>query len=89
MKNVVINDQSYQVEDGVAIIEVARNNGIEIPTLCYLKECSNIGKCGICAVEVEGKNNLSLACLTKVEDGMVIRTNTEKVQERQETDCIT
>lgn len=85
MKNVVINDQSYQVEDGVTIIEAARNNGIEIPTLCYLKECSNIGKCGICAVEVEGKNNLSLACLTKVEDGMVIRTNTEKVQERVKT----
>ncbi|MBE6051934.1 MAG: 2Fe-2S iron-sulfur cluster binding domain-containing protein [Clostridium sp.] len=85
MKNVVINAQSYQVEDGATIIEAARNNGIEIPTLCYLKECSNVGKCGICAVEVEGKKNLLLACLTKVEDGMVIRTDTEKVQERVKT----
>lgn len=85
MKNVVINGESYQVEDGISILEAARNNGIDITTLCYLKECGNVGKCGVCAVEVEGKNNLSLACLTKVEDGMVIRTDTEKVKERVKT----
>lgn len=85
MKNVVINGESYQVEDGITILEAARKNGIDITTLCYLKECSNVGKCGVCAVEVEGKNNLSLACLTKVEDGMVIRTDTEKVKERVKT----
>lgn len=85
MKNVVINGESYQVEDGITVLEAARKNGIDITTLCYLKECSNVGKCGVCAVEVEGKNNLSLACLTKVEDGMVIRTDTEKVKERVKT----
>ncbi len=85
MKNVVINGESYQVEDGITILEAARKNGIDITTLCYLKECSNVGKCGVCAVEIEGKNNLSLACLTKVEDGMVIRTDTEKVKERVKT----
>lgn len=85
MKNVVINGESYQVEDGITVLEAARKNGIDITTLCYLKECSNVGKCGVCAVEVEGKNNLSLACLTKVEDGMVIRTYTEKVKERVKT----
>ena len=79
MKNVVINGESYQVEDGITILEAARKNGIDITTLCYLKECSNVGKCGVCAVEVEGKNNLSLACLTKVEDGMVIRNDTDNV----------
>ena len=82
MKNVNINGESYQVEDGSTILEAARENNIDIPTLCYLKECSNVGKCGVCAVEVEGKSNLSLACLTKVEDGMVVRTDTEKVKER-------
>lgn len=82
MKNVVINGESYQVQDGATVIEAARANGVEILTLCYLKECGNIGKCGVCAVEIEGKNNLSLACLTKVEEGMVIRTHSEKVQER-------
>lgn len=85
MKNVVINGESYQVEDGITILEAARKNGIDITTLCYLKECSNVGKCGVCAVEVEGKNNLSLACLTKVEDGMVIRNDTDNVKERIKT----
>ena len=83
MIKITINDQEYQVEEGTSILEAARQNGIDdILTLCYLKECKNIGKCGVCAVEVEGKNNLVLACLTKVEEGMVVRTNTEKVQER-------
>ena len=82
MKNVIINGESYQVEDGTTVIEAARGNGVEILTLCYLKDCSNVGKCGVCAVEIEGKNNLSLACLTKVEEGMIIKTDTEKVQER-------
>lgn len=82
MKNIVINGDGYQVEDGVTVLEAARQNGIDIQTLCYLKECSNVGKCGVCAVEIEGKNNLSLACLTKVEEGMEIKTDTEKVQER-------
>ena len=85
MKNVVINGESYQVEDGITILEAARKNGIDITTLCYLKECSNVGKCGVCAVEVEGKNNLSLACLTKVEENMVIRTDTDNVKERIKT----
>lgn len=82
MKNVVINGESYQVQDGTTVIEAARGNGVEILTLCYLKECGNVGKCGVCAVEIEGKNNLSLACLTKVEEGMIIKTDSEKVQER-------
>ena len=82
MKNVIINGESYQVQDGTTVIEAARENGVEILTLCYLKECGNVGKCGVCAVEIEGKNNLSLACLTKVEEGMIIKTDSEKVQER-------
>lgn len=83
MKRLIINDKEIQVAEGTTIIDAARQNGInDIATLCYLKECSNIGKCGVCAVEIEGKPNLALACITKVEDGMVVRTNTEKVQER-------
>lgn len=83
MKKLVINDKEIQVAEGTNILDAARANGIDdIATLCYLKECGNVGKCGVCAVEIEGKPNLALACLTKVEDGMVIRTNTEKVQER-------
>lgn len=83
MKKLIINDKEIQVAEGTNILDAARENGIDdISTLCYLKECGNVGKCGVCAVEIEGKPNLALACLTKVEDGMVVRTNTEKVQER-------
>ena len=83
MKKLVINDKEIQVAEGTNILDAARENGIDdIATLCYLKECGNVGKCGVCAVEIEGKPNLALACLTKVEGGMVVRTNTEKVQER-------
>lgn len=85
MINITINENEYQVEEGSTILEAIRSNGMDITTLCYLKECLNVGKCGVCAVEVEGKNNLVLACLTKVEEGMVIKTDTEKVQERVKT----
>ena len=82
MINIIINEQALQVEDGITVLDAARKNGVDIPTLCYLNECSNVGKCGVCAVEIEGKPNLALACLTKVQEGMEIKTNTEKVQER-------
>ena len=82
MINLIIDDKNVQVPEGTTIIQAALDNGIDIPSLCYLKECSNVGKCGVCAVEVEGKKNLLLACLTKVEEGMIVRTNTEATQKR-------
>lgn len=83
MINITIDDKQIQVDDpSKSIMNVAVENGINITSLCYLRDCSNVGKCGVCAVEIEGKPNLALACLTKVQDGMVVRTNTEKVQER-------
>lgn len=85
VNNLVIDDQVIQANEGKTILEAAKDNGIDITTLCYLNDCNNVGKCGVCAVEIEGKNNLVLACLTKVEDGMVVKTNTEKVQERVKT----
>ena len=51
--NIKIEGQSYQVEEGLTILEAARGAGIEISTLCYLKGLTPTGACGICAVEVE------------------------------------
>lgn len=82
MINIVIDEKPIQVEENTTVIQAALSNGIDIPTLCYLNECGNVGKCGVCAVEIEGKNNLALACITKVAEGMVVKTNSEKVQER-------
>ena len=52
MINCVIDGKKISVEDGATILEAARQNGIEIPTLCYLKEINEIGSCRICMVEV-------------------------------------
>lgn len=75
-----LNGKPYPVSSGQTILEVARENGVYIPTLCFLKDCQNTGHCGICKVEVEGLDDLVGACRTEVEDGMVVRTNNRRVQ---------
>ena len=75
-----IDGVTLQVREGTTILEAARENGIEIPTLCYLKEVSNIGSCRLCMVEAQGYDRLLPSCRTAVEEGMVLRTNTEKLE---------
>lgn len=65
--------------DGQTILEVARENGIEIPTLCYDERVAVYGACGLCVVEAEGSPKLMRACATVISEGMVIKTNTPKV----------
>ena len=80
MVNIKINDRAYSVPKGSTILEAARYAGIEIPTLCYLKEINEIGACRICMVEVKGARSLVTACVFPVAEGMEIYTNTEKVR---------
>lgn len=80
MKKIVIDGKEVQADENATILDVARKNNIDIPTLCYLKDCGNFGKCGICIVKIEGKGN-RLACFTRVEDGMVIDTKSDEVKE--------
>lgn len=80
MVNIKINDKSYSVPKGSTILEAARYAGIEIPTLCYLKDINEIGACRICMVEVKGARSLVTACVFPVAEGMEIYTNTEKVR---------
>lgn len=63
------------------ILQAARGAGITIPTLCYLDGLSAHGGCRICLVEIEGSNRLQPACFLKVGEGMVVRTNTERLRE--------
>ena len=63
----------------MTILEVARENGIDIPTLCYLKDFSPVGACRLCVVEVEGSRTLVGSCHTPVTGGMVIQTHSPKV----------
>lgn len=80
MKNITINGKQYSVEDGLTILEAAKQNGISIPSLCYLKGVHQFGSCRICVVEVEGAKTLMPSCMTEVREGMVIRTNSERVR---------
>jgi len=76
---ITINGSSVSGHDGMTILEVAQQNGIDIPTLCYRPELSPIGACRICVVEVEGSRALAGACHTPITQGMVIHTHSPKV----------
>ena len=77
--NIKINGVPYEVAAGSTILEAAHSVGIEIPTLCYLKEINAIGACRICVVEVKGAKSLVTACVYPVNEGMEITTNSAKV----------
>lgn len=82
MKNITINGINITVDNDSNLMKVAKDNGIDIPALCFLDDCSNVGQCGVCLVEIEGYDEFQKACCIKPEDGMVINTNTERVQEQ-------
>ena len=83
--NIKINGFDYQVPAGSTILEAAHSAGIEIPTLCYLKDINAIGACRICVVEVKGARSLVASCVFPVNEGMEIFTNTPKVIESRKT----
>jgi predicted molibdopterin-dependent oxidoreductase YjgC len=77
---IVIDGKVVEANEGQTILQIAKNAGIYIPTLCFMEKLLPIGSCRMCIVEVEGYENLVTACNTKAIDGMVIRTNTEKIR---------
>ena len=79
MITVTINGISTEARDDSTILEIARANGINIPTLCFMEGVSDIGMCRMCVVEVEGYRNLLPACRTKAADGMVITTESNEL----------
>jgi len=74
-----IDGRQVSARDGMTILEVAQENGIDIPTLCYREELAPIGACRICVVEVEGSRTLVGSCHTPIAEGMVIYTHSDKV----------
>lgn len=83
--NIKINGVSYEVLHGSTILEAAHDIGIEIPTLCYLKEINAIGACRVCVVEVKGMRNLVTACVYPVAEGMEIETHSPRVHKSRRT----
>ena len=87
MINVKINGIAVSVPKGSTVLEAARVAGVEVPTLCFMKEKNEIGACRICMVEVnEGRGfRMVTACVFPVSEGMEVLTNTEKVQKSRKT----
>jgi NADH dehydrogenase/NADH:ubiquinone oxidoreductase subunit G len=74
-----MNGAPISGREGMTILEVARENGIDIPTLCYLEDLPPVGACRLCVVEVEGSRTLVGSCHTPITEGMVVHTHSPKV----------
>lgn len=86
MINIKINNIPLSVEKGTTILEAAAQVGINIPTLCYLKDINEIGACRMCVAEVKGARSLVASCVYPIErEGTEIFTNTKKVQDSRRT----
>ncbi|MCL2111467.1 MAG: FAD-dependent oxidoreductase [Clostridiales bacterium] len=80
-----INGRELTAYKGQTILEAARDSGIFIPTLCEDRRTEVYGACGICVVEIEGSPKLMKACATELSDGMIIKTDTDRVIQSRKT----
>ncbi len=85
MVNLKINNMPVSVPEGTTILEAARQIGVNIPTLCFLKDINEIGACRICVVEVKGARSLVASCVYPVSEGMEVQTNSPKVMASRKT----
>ena len=67
MINLTIDGQKITVPEGTTILNAAKKAGIDIPTLCFLKEINEVGDCRMCIVEVEGRKGFATSCIQQVE----------------------
>ena len=79
--NITINDQKIKVPEGTTILEAARANGIEIPTLCAYEGMGPHAACKLCVVQVEGDKKEKLACAVKAAEGMNVTTDSPELFE--------
>ena len=80
VKTLTIDDKMVTGVVGETIFDVAWENGIHIPRLCHIGGVSNVGACRLCLVEVEGRKKLLASCMTPVEEGMVVHTNSDRLR---------
>lgn len=85
MINVKINNRNVSVPEGTSILNAAKKTGVTIPNLCYHPDQEIKANCRVCVVEVEGAKTLQASCATEVKEGMVIRTNTNRVRNARKT----
>lgn len=80
VKTLEIDGKAVTGMSGDTIFNAAWENGIKIPRLCHVGGLKDTGACRLCVVEIQGQKRLAAACLTNVEEGMVVRTATERVR---------
>ncbi|MFI5226496.1 MAG: FAD-dependent oxidoreductase, partial [Candidatus Limnocylindrales bacterium] len=80
-----VDGRVVEGRDGQTILEVCRDNGIEVPTLCYEPKLPGFGACRMCVVEVEGEEHPPISCSQRAAGGMVVRTQTELVRQLRAT----
>lgn len=78
--SITINGRPLEVAHTKTILDVCKDNAIDLPTLCHLEGLSDVGACRLCLVQIEGVPKLLPACTTKVADNQTIHTHTEKLQ---------
>jgi len=78
--NVTIDGKQVNVKPGMTVLDACKQAGIYVPTLCYHPDLMPYGACRLCIVEIEKMRGLPTACSTPVTDGMVIKTDTEKIK---------
>ncbi len=80
-----VNNQNIEANKGETILDVLKRNGINVPTLCHIKDFFPTGACRMCVVEVEGRRNLVTSCSEPVAEGMKIQTDSPRVVNARKT----
>ena len=79
-KTLIIDGKEVSAEEGATVLQVARDNGVKLPTLCHLEGVYAIGACRLCLVEIAGTTRLLPACTTKISEGMEITTDSDRLR---------
>jgi formate dehydrogenase major subunit len=80
-----VDGRQYTGREGQTILEICRDNGIDVPTLCYEPKLPGFGACRMCVVEVEGEDTPPISCSRHAEPGMVVQTQTKRLREIRKT----
>ncbi|HCU99289.1 MAG TPA: Fe-S-binding domain-containing protein [Chloroflexi bacterium] len=80
-----IDGKNITTTSGTSLLEAARENGIDIPTICYHEHCTSYGLCRLCVVDVSDERLLVASCVAEAKDGMEVKTNSERVIRSRKT----
>src|SRR4051812_46439642 len=82
---VEVDGRQFEGRPGQTILEICRDNGIDVPTLCYEPKLPGFGACRMCVVDVEGEDQPPISCSRPAEPGMVVQTQTQRLREIRKT----